>query len=91
MRCLDPPLESIPEDDWYCPDCYNHKDIVLAGDKGSKYSKKNAKMPSRQDNGKKKRDWGKGHATAGRTKTCNLVKKNFFGAIPGWLLSLKSV
>jgi E3 ubiquitin-protein ligase UHRF1 len=84
MKCLDPPLELIPDDDWYCPDCYNDKnEIVQAGEKGSKFSKRNSKMPSRQENGKKKRDWGKGLATAGRTKTCTLVKNNYFGAIPG--------
>ena len=50
-------------------------------------------MPSRQaasgkkkdGTDKKKRDWGKGLATAGRTKTCTLVPINHFGSIPGKL------
>jgi hypothetical protein len=39
-------------------------------------------MPSAQKGGNK-RDWGKGHATAGRTKTCTIVPCNHFGPIPG--------
>ena len=30
-----------------------------------------------------KRDWGRGFATAGRSKTCTLVSKDHFGPIPG--------
>ena len=38
-------------------------------------------MPSRQN--VVKRDWGRGMATAGRTKTNTTVPKNHFGPIPG--------
>jgi E3 ubiquitin-protein ligase UHRF1 len=29
MKCLDPPLESIPDDDWYCPDCKNDASEIV--------------------------------------------------------------
>ncbi len=38
-------------------------------------------MPSQVN--KNKRDWGKGFATTGRTKTCTKVPSNHFGPIPG--------
>ena len=83
MWCLDPPLDVIPDDDWYCPDCKNDaNEIVQAGELGNKYSHRRSKMPSSQNTGTK-RDWGKGLATAGRTKTCTIVPKNHFGPIPG--------
>lgn len=44
--CLDPPLEKVPDDDWYCPQCKNDPDeVVLPGAK-LKYSRKKANMPS---------------------------------------------
>ena len=70
----------MPEDDWYSSDCKNDDDIVKAGET-LKESKKKAKMPSSQESSKK-RDWGKGMATVGRTKVC-AMKKNHFGPIPG--------
>jgi E3 ubiquitin-protein ligase UHRF1 len=116
MECLDPPLDTIPEDDWYCPDCKNDASEIVqvtnltyfsppcimlkqlnfmkkifiihdlsifqAGELGNKFSHRQSKMPSRQKGGNK-RDWGKGLATAGRSKTCTLVPNNHFGPIPG--------
>ena len=38
-------------------------------------------MPSRQQ--MRKRDWGRGMATAGRTKTNTIIPKRHFGPIPG--------
>ena len=38
-------------------------------------------MPSRQQ--MSKRDWGRGMATAGRTKTNTIITKRHFGPIPG--------
>lgn len=29
MGCLDPPLDTIPEDDWYCPDCKNDASEIV--------------------------------------------------------------
>ena len=46
-----------------------------------KYGKSRAKMPSRMKT--VKRDWGKGMATAGRTKICTIVPPTHFGPIPG--------
>jgi E3 ubiquitin-protein ligase UHRF1 len=82
IRCLDPPLEAIPDtDDWYCPDCKNDEnEIVKAGEK-LKESKKKAKLHCM--NAKSTRDWGKGMACVGRTKECTLVPRNHYGPIPG--------
>jgi E3 ubiquitin-protein ligase UHRF1 len=82
IRCLNPPLESVPEcDEWYCPECKNDEnEIVKAGGK-LKDSKKKAKLPSK--NSSSVRDWGKGMACVGRTKECTLVPPNHFGPIPG--------
>jgi E3 ubiquitin-protein ligase UHRF1 len=75
MDCLDPPLETIPEDDWYCPDCFNDgTKIVQTGQKIS-YSKKWIKMAL-------KHDYGKGYATAGKTKNCTIVSNHHFRPIP---------
>ena len=81
MRCLDPPLEEIPEDDFYCPHCKNDASEIVNKGEMVKYSKARAKMPSRQ--AKINRDWGRGMATAGRTKTNTSIPKNHFGPIPG--------
>lgn len=83
LRCLNPPLEAIPDiDEWYCPQCKNDEnEIVKAGDK-LKESKKKKRLPSAKED-KTKRDWGKGMACAGRTKECTIVPANHFGPIPG--------
>lgn len=82
MRCLNPPLESVPDcDEWYCPECKNDEnEIVKAGEK-LKDSKKKAKLPSR--NSSSDRDWGKGMACVGRTRECTLVPPTHYGPIPG--------
>ncbi|GFG31103.1 hypothetical protein Cfor_04602 [Coptotermes formosanus] len=82
IRCLNPPLESVPDcDEWYCPECKNDEnEIVKAGEK-LKDSKKKAKLPSK--NSSSDRDWGKGMACVGRTKECTLVPPNHYGPIPG--------
>lgn len=79
--CLSPPVETIPDDDWYCPTCKtDDSEIVKAGEK-LKLSKKKQKMPSNINNTKK--DWGKGMACVGLTKTNDKVSKSHVGAIPG--------
>ena len=84
MKCLDPPLEQIPDGDWYCPDCFNKDDIIKAGEKVG-LTKKTGKMKSRiaRESNKKIRDWGKGEACAARRKVCTKVPKHHFGPIPG--------
>ena len=79
--CLDPPLDDVPDGDWYCPHCKNDTDEVIMKGQEIKLTKKRAKMPA--FNPKSKRDWGKGMATAGRTKSCTKVPANHFGPIPG--------
>lgn len=82
MKCLNPPMEKVPEEDeWYCPKCKNDgSQIVKAGQK-LKANAKKAKMASA--NAKSTRDWGKGMACVGRSKVCTIVPPNHFGPIPG--------
>ncbi|XP_043250164.1 E3 ubiquitin-protein ligase UHRF1-like isoform X2 [Colletes gigas] len=79
LRCLNPPLTSIPEEDyWYCAECKNDEnEIVKAGDKLKQTKKKTT------ENSNSKRDWGKGMACVGRTKECSIVPPNHRGPIPG--------
>ncbi|XP_076763687.1 ubiquitin-like with PHD and ring finger domains 1 [Xylocopa sonorina] len=79
LNCLNPPLTSIPEEDyWYCPECKNDEnEIVKAGDKLKQTKKKT------NENNNSKRDWGKGMACVGRTKECSIVPPNHRGPIPG--------
>lgn len=82
MRCLDPPLTSLPEEDeWYCPLCKNDGSAVIKAGEKLKESKKKSKMASANPKGN--RDWGKGMACVGRTKVCTIVPPNHFGPIPG--------
>ncbi|XP_030761306.1 E3 ubiquitin-protein ligase UHRF1-like [Sitophilus oryzae] len=79
--CLNPPLEAIPDDDWYCPQCKtDDSEIVKPGEKLKK-SKKKQNMPSQVKD--TKRDWGKGMACVGLTKRNDKVSKTHVGAIPG--------
>jgi len=82
MRCLNPPLTTLPEDDeWYCPLCKNDGSQIIKAGQKLKESKKKSKMASA--NSKSTRDWGKGMACVGRTKICSIVPSNHFGPIPG--------
>ncbi len=80
LDCLDPPLEKIPEGDWYCPCCRNDDNEIVKPGAYLKASKKKAKMPSAKNC---KRDWGNGMATVGRSKSCTKVPSDHFGPIPG--------
>jgi hypothetical protein len=79
--CLDPPLDTIPEGDWYCPECKNDKNEVVMPGQMLKLGRSKAKRPSMMNTGS--RDWGSGMATSGRTKSCTKVPSNHFGPIPG--------
>ena len=82
MRCLNPPMVTIPEEDeWYCPLCKNDGSSVIKAGEKQKASKKKANMASSNPNCT--RDWGKGMACVGRTKICSIVPPNHFGPIPG--------
>ena len=37
MFCLDPPLDTIPEDDWYCPLCKNDDSEIVGKGQRVKY------------------------------------------------------
>lgn len=88
MDCLDPPLDKIPEEDFYCPWCKNDEnEIVKAGQK-VRMTNKTAKqacniLKEKKKMGKKVRDWGGGESTVGRRKTCTKVGQHHFGPIPG--------
>lgn len=79
IYCLDPPLESVPDGDWYCPVCKNDEDEIVKPGAMLKKNKKKDRNPGVQC----KRDWGNGMATSGRQKTCTKVPPNHFGPIPG--------
>ncbi|CAH1647903.1 unnamed protein product [Spodoptera littoralis] len=72
MTCLDPPLTELPEEDWYCPSCKRDPNDVIAPG-AAKQTKKTTKS---------NRDWGRGMACVGKTKTC-AMPPNHFGPIPG--------
>jgi E3 ubiquitin-protein ligase UHRF1 len=80
--CLDPPLDVIPDtDEWYCSECKTDTSEVIGAGEKLRLSKKKANMQSKK--GDTTRDWGKGMACVGRTKTCTIVPSNHFGPIPG--------
>ncbi|KAL4717783.1 hypothetical protein ACJJTC_000932 [Scirpophaga incertulas] len=74
MKCLSPPLTELPEEDWYCPSCKRDPNDVIAP--GA------AKQKKKITESKSSRDWGRGMACAGKTKTC-AMPPNHFGPIPG--------
>ncbi|XP_072931393.1 E3 ubiquitin-protein ligase UHRF1-like [Epargyreus clarus] len=75
MKCLSPPLTQVPEGDWYCPSCKRDPNDVIAPG-AAKQIKKSTKSA------KSERDWGRGMACVGKTKTC-AMPPNHFGPIPG--------
>ncbi|XP_053623803.1 E3 ubiquitin-protein ligase UHRF1-like [Plodia interpunctella] len=72
MDCLKPALKELPEDDWYCPSCKRDTKEVIAPGAAKQTKKNNAS----------KKDWGRGMACVGKTKTC-AMPPNHFGPIPG--------
>ncbi|XP_045458310.1 E3 ubiquitin-protein ligase UHRF1-like [Melitaea cinxia] len=74
MKCLTPPLTELPEEDWYCPSCKRDPNDVIAPGAAKQTKKTNAS--------KTNRDWGRGMACVGKTKTC-AMPPNHFGPIPG--------
>ncbi|KAG6459380.1 hypothetical protein O3G_MSEX011347 [Manduca sexta] len=74
MGCLSPPLKDLPEEDWYCPSCKRDPNDVIAPGAAKQIKKKSAS--------KSNRDWGRGMACVGKTKTC-AMPANHFGPIPG--------
>ncbi|CAG8688935.1 8955_t:CDS:1, partial [Scutellospora calospora] len=75
FKCLTPPLKTLPEDDWYCPQCkHDDKDVILAGQGLDLKKSKKAKMPSATQT----KNWGGGVACMGRSKTCEIVNPDHF-------------
>ncbi|CAG4983934.1 unnamed protein product [Parnassius apollo] len=73
MRCLSPALAQLPEGDWYCPECARDPAAVVAP---------GARQQRRKRAAAGTRDWGRGMACVGKTKTC-AMPANHFGPIPG--------
>ncbi|XP_073950182.1 E3 ubiquitin-protein ligase UHRF1-like isoform X2 [Choristoneura fumiferana] len=73
MICLTPPLVALPEEEWYCPACRRDASAVVAP---------GAARQARRAASQTKRDWGRGMACVGKTKTCSMPP-NHFGPIPG--------
>ena len=80
LYCLPEPLDEVPDDDFYCPDCRNDPSEIVK--EGEKVKTKKSRVKSLKT-AKKSRDWGRGFATASRSKTCTVVSNNHFGPIPG--------
>ncbi|KAK1129927.1 hypothetical protein K0M31_019624 [Melipona bicolor] len=76
IGCLNPPLTSVPEEDyWYCSECKNDEnEIVKAGDK--------LKQTKKKTKNSKKRNWDTGMSCVG-IKKCTIVSKYHVGPIPG--------
>ncbi|CAD1479244.1 unnamed protein product, partial [Heterotrigona itama] len=91
IGCLNPPLTSVPEEDyWYCSECKNDEnEIVKAGDKLKQTKKKN------ENSNNKRKNWDRGMACVGKTKVCTIVSSCHVGPIPGvevgtsWLYRLQ--
>ncbi|XP_059470778.1 E3 ubiquitin-protein ligase UHRF1-like [Neocloeon triangulifer] len=82
MNCIFPPLQEIPETDWFCNKC-NHNDEELK-DKGQKSKKKKTEKAEESISKiKGKKDWGRGLSTAAVIDKFCVVPKEHFGKIPG--------
>ncbi|CAD6238967.1 GSCOCG00008581001-RA-CDS [Cotesia congregata] len=79
ISCLNPPLEQVPEDDWYCPECKIHDDLVIKAGEKLRPSKRKIKP----DLKKGQKDWGRGMGCMSRVKDCTIVPTNHKGPIPG--------
>ncbi|KAH0545211.1 hypothetical protein FGG08_000665 [Glutinoglossum americanum] len=75
---IDPPLTSLPEDDWYCPSCKNNTDHIVQPGHGSE--KHFVKKARKGDSSKR---WGRGMANVGHSKKCTIVSGSHRGPIPG--------
>ncbi|XP_050683115.1 E3 ubiquitin-protein ligase UHRF1-like isoform X2 [Leptidea sinapis] len=73
MSCLSPAVTEVPAGDWYCPSCRRDPNEVVAPGAAKQRKKQTSKSG---------RDWGRGMACVGKTKTC-AMPANHFGPIPG--------
>ncbi|XP_040564804.1 E3 ubiquitin-protein ligase UHRF1 [Lepeophtheirus salmonis] len=76
IYCLQPPLTTIPDEDWYCPKCKRSDENVVKI--GSQTSQKR-----KLDSHSFKRDKGKEYSLTAHSKECRKVPKDHFGPIPG--------
>lgn len=78
LWCLSNPLETIPEDDWYCHDCRNSDRNQLMEIQSKQLEKRKNSI-----NRVGVKDWGQGMACVGRTQICQTIPSHHFGPIPG--------
>lgn len=77
LKCIG--LKELPEEDFYCAGCKREDTTIKPGDKLVNRKLKNAPSQVKEQ----KRDWGRGFACAGRSKTNDKVAMTFKGQIPG--------
>lgn len=58
LTCLEPPLQQLPDEDWYCSNCRRDTNDVIAPGKG--------KQQRKETRSKTKKDWGRGMACVGK-------------------------
>ncbi|TCD61797.1 hypothetical protein EIP91_007883 [Steccherinum ochraceum] len=46
LKCLDPPLDAVPDGEWFCPDCEDDPGAPIVVGSGKKPAKKPAKRPA---------------------------------------------
>lgn len=79
--CLDPPLEAVPEEDWYCPECkIDDGEIIKPGEAEKLITDRKRKAPSFNA---KRKNWGGGNSCSGVTNKCSIVSENHVGPVPG--------
>jgi len=76
--CLKTPLDTIPDEDWYCDECANTDRNQLIAIQSTQLKRRKNSL-----NRIGTKDWGRGMACVGRTQICDSVPKNHFGPIPG--------
>ncbi len=83
-------LQSVPQDSWYCPACFNDPNKTSKGrlaayraaDENEVEPGSSSKKKTKAHELTKKKNWGGGMACAGRSKECTSVDSHHFGPIP---------
>lgn len=78
--CLTPPIPTVPEDNWYCPECkIDENEVIKTGEAEKLRTKRLRQMPSANQT----RKWGGKHSCDGVSKKCTIVPSDHYGPIPG--------
>lgn len=71
LQCLDPPLDAVPDGEWFCPDCEDEPGapvVVGAGKRPRKRAATKARLQNQEDDvgaGSKRKASGQSKAAAG--------------------------